>query len=84
MFTAISCVKVFEYFASVRSPEGELLMRPADLMRAVVPVFPPSESHLVRDGYLSGERNPGDLHCDPSELFMLFDVNSDGLLSFKE
>ncbi|XP_045822531.1 calcium uptake protein, mitochondrial [Trifolium pratense] len=76
--------KVFEYFASYRSPEGEVLMIPADLMRAVVPVFPPSESHLVRDGYLRGERNPGHLRCSPSEFFMLFDVNSDGLISFKE
>ncbi|KAL1315252.1 hypothetical protein HN51_042024 [Arachis hypogaea] len=76
--------KVFEYFASYRTPEGELLMKPADLMRAVVPVFPPSESHLVRDGYLKGERSPGHLRCAPSEFFMLFDVNGDGLISFKE
>lgn len=59
-------------------------MIPADLMRAVVPVFPPSESHLVRDGYLIGERSPGHLRCSPSEFFMLFDVNNDGLISFKE
>ncbi|KAJ7958806.1 calcium uptake protein 1, mitochondrial-like [Quillaja saponaria] len=76
--------KVFEYFASHRTPEGELLMRPADLMRAVVPVFPPSESNLVRDGYLKGERRPGELQCAPSEFFMLFDVNNDGHISFKE
>ncbi|KAH7524607.1 hypothetical protein FEM48_Zijuj06G0137300 [Ziziphus jujuba var. spinosa] len=76
--------KVFEYFASFRTPEGELLMKPADLMRAVVPVFPPSESHLVRDGYLIGERSPGELRCAPSEFFMLFDVNKDGHISFKE
>ncbi|KAM4122685.1 hypothetical protein ACB094_01G103200 [Castanea mollissima] len=76
--------KVFEYFASFRSPDGELLMKPADLMRAVVPVFPPSESNLVRDGYLGGERNPGELHCAPSDFFMLFDVDNDGLISFKE
>ncbi|KAB1204657.1 Calcium uptake protein 1, mitochondrial [Morella rubra] len=76
--------KVFEYFASFRSPEGELLMKPADLMRAVVPVFPPSESNLVRDGYLRGERSPGELCCGPSDFFMLFDVNNDGLISFKE
>lgn len=76
--------KVFEYFASLRSPDGELLMKPADLMRAVVPVFPPSESNLVRDGYLGGERNPGELHCAPSDFFMLFDVDNDGLISFKE
>ncbi|KAL9376191.1 hypothetical protein Peur_030311 [Populus x canadensis] len=76
--------KVFEYFASLRSPDGEVLMTPEDLMRAVVPVFPPSESHLVRDGYLKGERNPGELRCTSSEFFMLFDVNNDGLISFKE
>uniref|UniRef100_A0A2P2Q354 EF-hand domain-containing protein n=1 Tax=Rhizophora mucronata TaxID=61149 RepID=A0A2P2Q354_RHIMU len=76
--------KVFEYFASYRSPTGELLMRPVDFMRAVVPVFPPSESNLVRGGYLIGERRPGDLQCAPSEFFMLFDVDNDGLISFKE
>ncbi|CAN6985290.1 unnamed protein product [Brassica rapa subsp. trilocularis] len=76
--------KVFEYFASVRTSKGELLMKPADLMRAIVPVFPPSESHLVREGYLTGERNPGELRCSPSEFFMLFDVDNDGLISFKE
>lgn len=59
-------------------------MIPADLMRAVIPVFPPSESHLVRDGNLRGERSPGHLRCPRSEFFMLFDVNGDELISFKE
>ncbi|XP_020091046.1 calcium uptake protein, mitochondrial [Ananas comosus] len=76
--------KIFEYFASFRSPEGEVFMLPADLMRAVVPVFPPSESNIIREGYLRGERNPGDLHCSPSNFFMLFDTNNDGLISFPE
>ncbi|KAK6119717.1 hypothetical protein DH2020_046536 [Rehmannia glutinosa] len=76
--------KVFEYFASIRCDDGEVFMTPADLMRSLVPVFPPSESHLVRDGYLRGERNPGELRCAPSQFFMLFDTNSDGLISFKE
>lgn len=76
--------KVFDYFASYRTQEGGIFMTPADLMRAVVPVFPPSESHLVRDGYLRGERSPGELRCAPSEFFMLFDINNDGLISFKE
>ncbi|KAG6409467.1 hypothetical protein SASPL_127507 [Salvia splendens] len=75
---------VFEYFASVLADDREVFMTPADLMRALVPVFPPSESHLVRDGYLRGERPPGELHCAPSNFFMLFDTNSDGLISFKE
>ncbi|KAG7973312.1 hypothetical protein I3843_07G221000 [Carya illinoinensis] len=76
--------KVFEYFASFRSLEGESFMKPADLMRAIVPVFPPSESNLVREGYLKGERSPGELRCDTSDFFMLFDVDNDGLISFKE
>ncbi|XP_042507584.1 calcium uptake protein, mitochondrial-like [Macadamia integrifolia] len=76
--------KVFEYFASFRTPGGELFMTPADLMRALVPVFPPSESNLVREGYLRGERRPSELRCDPSNFFMLFDTNNDGLISFAE
>ncbi|XP_075508215.1 calcium uptake protein, mitochondrial isoform X2 [Primulina tabacum] len=76
--------KVFAYFASVRASDGEIFMTPADLMRALVPVFPPSESHLVRDGHLRGERSPGELRCAPSQFFMLFDTNNDGLISFKE
>ncbi|XP_039141453.1 calcium uptake protein, mitochondrial-like [Dioscorea cayenensis subsp. rotundata] len=76
--------KIFEYFASFRSSEGEVFMYPADLMRAVVPVFPPSESNLVRDGHLRGEQHPGDLNCAPSKFFMLFDTNNDGLISFSE
>ncbi|GFQ00442.1 calcium uptake protein 1 mitochondrial [Phtheirospermum japonicum] len=76
--------KVFEYFASTCADDGEVFMTPADLMRALVPVFPPSESHLVRDGYLRGERSPGDLRCAPSQFFMLFDTNSDGLISFRD
>ncbi|KAI4377316.1 hypothetical protein MLD38_014966 [Melastoma candidum] len=76
--------KVFEYFATVRPPSGEVLMTPADLMKAVVPVFPPSESDRVREGSLRGERVPGDLYCPPSDFFMLFDTNGDGLISFPE
>ena len=74
---------MFEYFASFKSEE-EVLMTPGDLMRAVVPVFPPSESNRVREGYLRGERRPGELHCPPSKFFMLFDTNNDGLISFPE
>lgn len=76
--------KVYEYFATFTNSDGKVLMTPADLMRAVVPVFPPSESNLVRDGYLRGEKKPGELRCPPSEFFILFDVDNDGLISFKE
>ncbi|XP_020270451.1 calcium uptake protein, mitochondrial-like [Asparagus officinalis] len=76
--------KIFEYFASFKSPDGEIFMSPADLMRAVVPVFPPSESDRVREGFLRGEHPPGELHCAPSDFFMLFDTDNDGLISFPE
>lgn len=59
-------------------------MTPADLMRAVVPVFPPSESGIVREGSLRGEKFQGKLHCADSNFFMLFDTNNDGLISFSE
>ncbi|XP_078165458.1 calcium-binding EF hand family protein [Carex rostrata] len=76
--------KIFEYFASVRNSDGEVFMKPADLMRAVVPVFPPSESDIVKGGRLRGEPNPGELRCAPSDFFLLFDTNNDGLISFPE
>ncbi|KAK3006056.1 hypothetical protein RJ639_016674 [Escallonia herrerae] len=75
---------VFEYFASLKSPTGEIFLTPADLMRAVVPVFPPSEANRVREGYLKGESVPSELCCAPSKFFMLFDTNNDGLISFAE
>ncbi|KAK2965718.1 hypothetical protein RJ640_022245 [Escallonia rubra] len=76
--------KVLEYSASLKSPSGEIFMTPADLMRAVVLVFPPSEANRVREGYLNGESVPGELRCAPSKFFMLFDTNNDGLISFAE
>ncbi|KAI3443919.1 hypothetical protein Pfo_000584 [Paulownia fortunei] len=76
--------KVFEYFASFKTPSGEVYMTPADLMRAVVPVFPPSEADAVRGGYLKGELVTSELHCSPSKFFMLFDTDNDGLISFPE
>ncbi|GKB48259.1 alpha-amylase 3, chloroplastic-like protein [Tanacetum coccineum] len=47
---------VFEYFASVKNTRGETRMTPGDLMRVIVPVYPPSESNVVRDGSFRGER----------------------------
>ncbi|KAL3651252.1 hypothetical protein CASFOL_004254 [Castilleja foliolosa] len=76
--------KVFEYFASFKTTPGEVYMTAADLMRAVVPVFPPSEANVVRGGYLKGELVNNDLHCSASEFFMLFDTDNDGLISFPE
>ncbi|XP_015065539.1 calcium uptake protein, mitochondrial-like [Solanum pennellii] len=76
--------KVFEYFASYRKPGGEVYMTPGDLMRAVVPVFPPSQTTGIRGGNLKGESASSELHCAPSQFFMLFDTDNDGLISFPE
>ncbi|KAK3221880.1 hypothetical protein Dsin_008905 [Dipteronia sinensis] len=76
--------KVFEYFASYTTPSGDVLMTPTDFMRAIVPVFPPSESNRIREGYLKGEKGPSELQCAPSNFFMLFDTDNDGLISFSE
>lgn len=75
---------MFDYFASIKMSDGQKFMTSSDLMRAVVLVLPPSESSLVREGSLPGERPPGELRCPPSEFFMLFDTNGDGLISFAE
>ncbi|CAM6083928.1 unnamed protein product [Calypogeia fissa] len=76
--------KVFAYFASQTDSEGQPYMTPTDLMRAVVPVFPPTDSAVIREGQLQGERSPGELSCAPSAFFMLFDINNDGFISFPE
>ena len=84
-FVLCACgFQLFDYFASVKNPNGEAFMTPADLMRAVVPVFPPSESTHVRVGSLRGEKVPGEQQCAPSKFFMLFDTDGDGLISFPE
>lgn len=59
-------------------------MTPGDFMRAVVPVFPPSESAYIRGGCLEGERPPNKIFSPDSHFFMLFDINGDGLISFPE
>ena len=69
----------------MKLPDGQTFMTASDLMRAVVPVFPPSESGFIREGSLPGEKTPGDLRPGPlSDFFMLFDTNGDGLISFSE
>ncbi|GAB4854622.1 hypothetical protein Ancab_023205 [Ancistrocladus abbreviatus] len=72
--------KVFEYFASFKNSEGEVLMTPADLMRAVVPVFPPSESNLV---YLFGYTTS---HSESSfsVAFKMFDIDNNGVIHKEE
>lgn len=56
--------QVFEYFASQR--EGKAFsMTAGDMMRSVVPVFPPEGSDVIRAGSLPGEPLP---HVQENEV----------------
>jgi len=60
------CGDIIADFASY-ALEGEILMKPADLMCVVVLVFASSVSNIVRTRYLKGERTP-------SSLFLLVTI----------
>lgn len=49
-----TCATVFEYFSSQEKDKHKFLAD-VDLLRAIVPTYPPSESHLDRSGSLDGE-----------------------------
>ncbi len=60
---------------------------PLDLLRAVVPVFPPYGSAALRSGALPGEAAAApDAPRDPftPSFFRKFDVEGDGQISFAE
>lgn len=46
--------KVFEYFASVTDKDGNKFMQLPDLLRAVLPTYPPSTTDIERGGSLAG------------------------------
>ncbi|MEW5299437.1 MAG: hypothetical protein WDW36_002455 [Sanguina aurantia] len=80
--------KVFEYFATVTDTDGTKFMQLPDLLRAIVPTYPPSASAVERGGSLAGaaaaaaaavrEDNP------KGRVFEMFDIDGDGLISFYE
>lgn len=47
--------KVFDYFSSLHAEDGSKQMLPHDLLRAIVPTYPPSKSKIDRAGSLEGE-----------------------------
>lgn len=51
-------LQVFEYFASQRADHHSYSMTAGDMMRAVVPVYPPEGSDTIRAGSLPGEPSP--------------------------
>ena len=50
--------QVYEYFASQRGEGRALSMTAGDMMRSVVPVYPPQGSDVIRAGSLPGEPSP--------------------------
>jgi hypothetical protein len=75
--------KVFDYFASGGDINRGFVMTPADMMRSVVPVYPPRGSEVVRAGALPGEPAP---RCPqpPSPFFAQFDIDGSGGIGFEE
>lgn len=72
--------KVFEYFSSIEQ-DGVKYMTPADLLKALVPVYPPETSTVERGGALIGENTPKN---EFTAFFSVFDMDGDDLISFHE
>lgn len=72
--------KIFEYFSSVEK-DGVRYMTAVDMLRALVPVYPPEGSEMIRGGALLGERAP---KAELTTVFKVFDMDGDNLISFYE
>lgn len=75
--------KQFEYFASEGDASSGFVMSPADVMRSVVAVYPPTGSSIIRAGSLPGEPMP-QVPQHQSKFFEAFDLDKSGGLSFDE
>jgi hypothetical protein len=75
--------KIFEYFSTRGSTHDGFQMTPADIMRSVVPVYPPYGSEIIRAGSLPGEPSPR-VPQQESTFFTAFDVDRSGGISFNE
>ncbi|EFN55516.1 hypothetical protein CHLNCDRAFT_133931 [Chlorella variabilis] len=75
--------KVFEYFAS-QSEAKVFSMTAGDMLRSVVPVYPPEGSDVIRAGSLPGEPSPH-VHQEEAGKFILkFDIDGDNKIGFDE
>ena len=72
--------KVFAYFSSIKIDDVHY-MTAVDLLRALVPVYPPEGSPMERSGALLGEKVPVAEHIT---FFKVFDMDGDDLISFYE
>jgi hypothetical protein len=75
--------KVFEYFSTRGDLTQGFTMTPSDIMRSVVPIYPPHGSDIIRAGFLPGEPSPG-VPQHASTFFETFDIDGSGGISFDE
>eukprot|EP00775_Hariotina_reticulata_P011679 gene11679-11822_t len=75
---------MYDYFAT-HDKDGMKAMTSQDVVRALVPTYPPVGSDVVRAGFLDGERGHSqDAHVARKQLLHFFDHNQDGTISFNE
>lgn len=81
-------VKTYEYFATQTDATGAKAMDVRDVVRAVVPTYPASDTNVERAGFLDGERGQrvkGGVMNEPRDsVFRVLDDDGDGLISFPE
>ncbi|WIA10401.1 hypothetical protein OEZ85_010593 [Tetradesmus obliquus] len=79
-----SLEKIYEYFAT-HEHAGTKVMTSQDVVRALVPTYPPVGSNVVRAGFLDGERGHSqDSHEAQQQLLHFFDRDQSGTLDFNE
>jgi hypothetical protein len=50
--------KIFEYFSTAQEKDGTPAMDARDLVRSIVPTYPPHNSQMERGGFLDGAPGP--------------------------
>eukprot|EP00882_Tetradesmus_deserticola_P020479 GHRQ01022126.1.p1 GENE.GHRQ01022126.1~~GHRQ01022126.1.p1 ORF type:complete len:497 (+),score=187.27 GHRQ01022126.1:565-2055(+) len=79
-----SLEKIYDYFATHEHGSTKV-MTSQDVVRALVPTYPPVGSKVERAGFLNGERGHShDSHVAQQELLHLFDNDQDGRIDFNE
>eukprot|EP00882_Tetradesmus_deserticola_P023576 GHRQ01025669.1.p1 GENE.GHRQ01025669.1~~GHRQ01025669.1.p1 ORF type:complete len:222 (+),score=90.52 GHRQ01025669.1:66-668(+) len=79
-----SLEKIYDYFATHEHGSTKV-MTSQDVVRALVPTYPPVGSKVERAGFLDGERGHSqDSHVAQQELLHLFDNDQDGRIDFNE
>eukprot|EP00878_Enallax_costatus_P024166 GHUV01025765.1.p1 GENE.GHUV01025765.1~~GHUV01025765.1.p1 ORF type:complete len:470 (+),score=125.94 GHUV01025765.1:256-1665(+) len=76
--------KIFDYFAT-HEKDGGKVMNSQDVVRALVPTYPPVGTDVERAGFLDGEHvHSPEVKSAAKHLLHFFDHNDDGTISFQE